>query len=508
MAKRPPELTLAEQPHNGARGHLGQRHWLDATGRYFCVVLAMGRRAGKSTLVPFVFTEDMAALGDEFYQAAYMAQGHPQAKEMYRACLEAWEAAHIVNDKHGDEGQDRWIEVIPIRGVDEQGNEIGKCRGGKIWFVSGEESAHPGFHGKGLHRAILDEASLCPESAWSITLMPMLAGGGKALIIGSPHPEGIGFAWFEEIWLKGCPNSDTRDPDYLSFNAPTECNPTLSVTDIARLRRAAASPEEEKCLFDGLFCKDMGAVFTHLPLTFTLAPTSTERLTQYGHRWVYRASNPSERVVIGLDFAEAVKGDATVASAISIDTREQLEVIRLRGVLYEDQLPIVDSLYRRMGPNTVVMCDGKIAGGHVLNVMRARYGTSIIPVKWANGGVWDKATAVTHGIHLFQAGATEGAIGWKLMQIPEQEEEFRLYGKSPLPSGGWKYGAPSGKHDDFVSANLFAAYRIPHIERKLQLEEDHRTHDLSATPPGSRAHHELMIATQAIDTQGSVYTLR
>lgn len=490
------ELTLGNRPHEGARGYLGQMAWLEACLLYTFVVLAMGRRAGKTTLVPFVFLEDMAQLGPEFYVAAYMSQGHPQSKEMFRACLEAWEGANLVTDSHQDEGQDRWIE---LRGIND-------CTGAKIYFVSGESTAHPGFHGKGLHRAVIDEASLTPMEAFYQTIVPMLAGGGKALVIGSPYPEGEGFAWFEDIWKKGEVGGERRDENYLSFNAPTECNPTLSDKMIGILRAACQSKEDELCLFDGLFAKDTGVVFTHLKTTFSLPCEEVET----NRRWVGRAPRLGEPVAIGLDFGESEKGDATIAAAFSLETFDQLEVIRLRGVLYEDQVPILDEFYRRMGPNTIVVADGRAHGGHVVSVLRQRYGNWIHVVKWANGGQFDKASCVHHGIHLCQSTSKPKVRTWHLLQIAQQEDEFRCYGKKPLPSGGWKYGAPSGKHDDWVSACLFASYRLPLVEDVVVSEatrEDLMKYDLTLAPIGTIANHELLLETQAYENEDGTYTL-
>lgn len=494
-------------PHSGARGFPGQTTWLQAClhSEIWATCIALGRKSGKTHFVKYLLIEEGAdpRFAGIRYEAAYMAHQHSAAEDFFDDCVESWKQSGLLRRAHSSQGQDRYVILNPWGESAATENA-----GARIWFVSGDPVGCQGFYGKNLHRGVIDEAGQVPEIAYKQVMMPMfITTRGKPLVIGTPYPDGPGFAWFEEFFLKGVVGSKTYDDRFLSFNAPSECNPFNSLEFVKQMRADfAGDTVAERCHIDGLFAKDSGAVFQHLDTTFTLS--ATRELSPFGERWVHRAPKEGENVVIGLDFAESIRGDASIASSISIDSREQIEALKFRGVEYEDQLPVIDALFRRMGPNALVVADGRVAGGHIVNVLRRRYGERIHVVKWASGGQFDKATDVVHGVHLCQASAKPGALSWRLMDIEEQKEEFRLYGRKALPSGGWKYEAPSGKHDDWVSANLFAARRLPVIEQIPAEEGDDTKFDLTGMEPGTVANHLFMLETQKYPQGGGVYTLR
>lgn len=441
------------RPHKGARGYMGQEDWLDAALVFNVVCLAMGRRAGKTTTIHFLLLDEIAR-AKRYYQAAYMAQGHPQAKDMFRAILDVWSKANMVKASHADEGQDRWIET----------HAINECPGAKVWFVSGEQGAHTGFHGKGLDRAILDEASLVPEEAWTMTLSPMLAdgGGGKAVIIGSPIPGEIGFDWFEQMWLSGEVGGEKRQKGRISFNAPTECNPTLSTEVIARLRATAPSKEIEMCLYDGVFARASGVVFPNLKDVFVLP------FTDRGGCWVHEEYNPKIKYVAGLDFG--AKKDYSVLSILTMEEiPRQVFLLRIQGDLHR-QMGTIDAWLAAYG-HPLLYVEGQEGGRFIAPMLRERYGEGCREVRWTRGGEWDKESAVLRGVDFFQQK------GWKLIDVQWQFDEFRMFSRSARSlknphSTGFNYSAPPGKHDDAVAATLYAAYGLPRVAQRLELEPE------------------------------------
>lgn len=455
------------------------------------MTIAVGRRVGKTTFVKFLVPEEGAQprFKGIRYEACYGAQGHAQAKDFFDECYEDWKAAGLLKKAHSSESQDRYLLLHPWG---EPGMEND---GARVWFISLDATAHAGFYGKGLHRGVIDEAAQIVSPAFYGTIMPMFATTkGKPLVIGTPYPDGPGFSWFEDLYLKGVPGTKKYEPDHLSFSAPTECNPLNTPDFVRRLRDSLPDDITRRCHIDGLFARDSGAVFENLDKVFVL-PSTDE-----GNRWIYREAKLHEPCVAGLDFGQYL--DCTVMSIFSLETREQLAVMRFKKTLYDEQMSSIHAMVERFG-RPVIVADGREAGGHLVNVLRQRYGDSVYVVKWAHGGQFDKAADVVHGQRLFQN------IGWKMIDLDEQRNEFKDFGRTPLPSGGWRYEAPPGRHDDFVAAALFAARRMPIYEQiKNEVEADPNVFDLTGKEPGTIAWHQFLIETQRGDANDSVYHLR
>lgn len=450
--KRKNELTLVEDLHDGRGRHPGQMTWLKACLLYQFVVIACGRRVGKTTMIPRLFIEEMTGC-DHFYQACYMAQGHPQAKDMFRACLEAWSGGGLVKDSRADEGQDRWIELYPLDYIDDTG-VVAKGNGGKIWFISGEKSAHRGFHGKGLDRAVIDEASLVPPEALTATILPMLiTTKGKLLVTGSPFPDedgAVGWDWFQTWWQQGNLLNEKRRPDFISFNAPTEANPFNSEEMCKTMRATARSRSEEMCLYDGVFARDMGAVFDNIETVFCLP------YKDLGNAWQHEEPRDRVRYVAGLDFG--ARKDYSVLSIFRDEPHpKQVFLLRIQGELHVQMSTIDKWLGAYYHPMLYV--EGREGGRFIAPMLRQKYGEGCREVLWSHGGEWDKESSVLRGVDFFQQKA------WSLMNVEWQKDEFRLFSriKRGQNATGFKYEAPSGKHDDAVAATLYAAYGLPFV---------------------------------------------
>jgi hypothetical protein len=439
-------IDFGGAPHQGTPDYPGgQLAWLEACLKYQMVVIAVGRRVGKTTFVRFLYLRE-AAVTPGLYQACYMAQNHKRAWAFYDSMLQAWEKIGLVK-RHRDQGQDRWIETHSIS----WGDEPTVNEGAVFHFWSGEPGAHQGTAGEGLNRAVIDEAPLIEEKAWTSTLSPMLTTTrGKGLIIGSPYPDGVGFDWVEREWMKGQPGTKTYDPTYHSFSAPSESNPYNPRDWLKHQRARCMSKAEEACQYDGTFSRDLGAVFENLDSAFVLD------YRDEGNIWTHSDPVKTASYVMGIDWGESI--DSTVVTIWDIDTCTQVCAARFQKVPYEDQLKTIDMLIRRYEPH--VMAEEKEVGRQLVKVLKIRYGDRVTGVVTAASGQWGKAGVITECRRRFQNKT------WRFMNIPEQRDEFRLFSRKVLPAGGFRYEAPPGRHDDWVMSTAMASYRLPIADPK------------------------------------------
>jgi hypothetical protein len=448
------EIGLSSLPHSGANGYPGQTDWLAACLGFRTVVIAVGRQAGKSSLCPFLFLEE-GGRSKALYTAAYMAQGHPQAETMYERILQDFDTGKIVI-RSKNKGQDRWIETIPFN----------DNRGMRLFFWSGDPEAHSAAHGKSLHRGVADEASLLPEEAYTGTMRPMFnATKGRALILGSPYPGGIGFPWFERFWLKGDPRNAQRDPNYLSFNAPSESNPYADLQIVADGRRDCGSRELEACLYDGLFARDLGAVFPNLGSVFCLPV-----LEHTNNLWISEKPDAKKGYVAGLDFGSL--HDSTVLSIFTNESSpKQVSLLRVRGP-YLDQMREIVRVIDLYG-KPLIFVEGREGGMVLSEMLQQRYKEGCRVIRWSDGGRYDKTSSIIRSVDFFQSSAVQ------MIDVPWQRDEFRLFSKRERkkgdPARGYKYEAPSGVHDDAVAAFCYAAFGLPLVPRNAFTLEDEKT---------------------------------
>lgn len=436
------ELDFSRSPP-----HAGQITVIEDTHDHEVVVHSPGRRWGKSSCRPYLIL-DWISRGDGWVELAWGSQSHAEASEMADKDLLAFQPLGIVSDCKNDQ-QRRYIDFIPLvqHGDD---REFTRNAGGRVWYPSLAPDTHSRFQGKGLWFAGIDEMSHVPTEAWEETIEPMLSDrGGHALIQGSPIPSGINFTGFSDLFDRGNPKSAKYDPRWHSLTGRSEENPWIDHAAVARKRKALIARGRAalaSCLYDGIFASDLGAVFLNLDATFSVKP----RLIAHDF-WMGRDPLPDESVAIGIDFGR--HDDCTIATAISRHNLEQLAVQRISQTEYPVQLPLLDAFLRRF-PSRVVWAEGREEAA--ADMLRQRYGTGVNIVKWSASGPFDKSRAIARVMDLFERGVL------KLLDVPFQRDEFRLFARKKMPSGRWEYNAPSGQHDDSVAAAAYAlAYACP-----------------------------------------------
>lgn len=422
--------------HDGANGWPGQSAWIRAALTHFVTTILCGRDVGKTLVDPLLFLEEgRQARGA--YDYGYVAQGHPQAEKFFEYMLTGFRP-WVLRSKN--KGQDRWIEF----------RAFGTNTGARMHFWSGEEGALENIRGVRLNRGSVDEAGFVHKSVLT-TVGPMIASrNGKLIFKGTAKRGGCGFVWFKQQFEMGT----SGEPGFISFNAPSECSPYNRVDQLLRLRKQLRDPRrpdektpEEIEEYDGAFISDIGACFRNLDATIVLPvkETRTDGLV------IGADPVPGEQYVIGQDWGK--KHDHSFSSVFSRRSQDQVAFRREPiGAPYEEQMRRLDELHRRYN-TAIIVADARDAGGYINERLKVQYGDHMKEIAFTGQGPDGKGFHVARLKHLFDAGS------WRLIKHPIQVEEFSLFQQTPIGdhSSGFYYEAPAGKHDDAVTASIFAS---------------------------------------------------
>ena len=315
------------------------------------------------------------------------------------------------------------IPGAEIRKVDRQVSLPG---GGTVTVRSADNP--DSLRGDGLDFVVLDECAFMRETAWNEALRPALSDRlGGALFISTPK----GHNWFWRMWQRG---NDEQEGSFQSWTFPTGDNPYIDPDEIEEARRTL--PErifQQEYL--AMFVDDAGGVFRRV----MEAATATELLTS-------KKDNDGKVIrqyIAGVDVATLV--DFTVVSVFDAESQEQVYLDRFNRVDYSVLEDRLEAIYRRFDLQSMIIESNSI-GQSVIDKMVQR-GLTIIPFMTTN------ATKMA-AIQSLQAAFEHGNI--KILNDPVQIGELQAYEGTRTPNGSWKYGAPSGMHDDTVMSMAIA----------------------------------------------------
>ena len=406
----------------------GQKSWIEAAMAVPLVVVAPGRRRGKTTACKIKHLERGARHRGQF-KAAYCAPTYKRSGAVYDEIVH--DLKPMIARKRDSE---RIVELRPW----------GLNEGSKWFFWSLEE--HDNLRGEGLDDADIDEACDVTEGAFYGTLRPMtLDRSGHIALWCTPKRVGVGFVWVRNLFFQG------KDPAMAhrvrSFSGSSLDNPRLTAQAIQQLKDDyEGRPNEWREEILGEWLDDEGAVFEKLTQAFVL-PCRQDGL------WCWRGQEPEDgiRYIIGFDIAS--HGDYNILSVWRLDRREQVEVWRIRGEDYDTVLEILHGVRQRYN-QAAIYADGNGMGAPIVQRLAKLYGDGVVDRKWQSNAV--KAEDVTAARLLFQRE------DWKFLNADWQMAEFRLYTRTPTANGLWRYGAPEGGdyHDDAVAAACMVADRI------------------------------------------------
>ena len=366
--------------------HADQREVADHPARF--KVLAAGRRWGKTRLGTLMCL-DVALNGG---RAWWVAPSYPMATVGWRGIKQ------LARQIPGVE----WRETDRL---------ITLPTGGTIQVRSADRP--DSLRGEGLDFLIIDEAAFVREEAWTEALRPALSDRqGRAVIISTPK----GRNWFWRAYQRGV----SGDPEWHSWKLPTASNPFIDPAEVEAARRML--PEtifQQEYLAE--FIEDAGLVFRKVRQATWTPPAKPE---------------PGRRYVMGVDWAQA--HDWTVLTVID-DLRRVVAIDRFNQIAWDVQR----GRLRAMADYWHVMeiwAEANSIGGPNIEALQAEG----LPVR----GFTTTSESKQQLMVALQLAFERGDI--RIPDDPVLIAELEAFEATRLPSGRWRYEAPSGMHDDTV----------------------------------------------------------
>ena len=294
----------------------------------------------------------------------------------------------------------------------------------ECWSLDNEDAGRS----RGYAGVVIDEPALVKnlERAWTAIRPTLTKDRGWLLMTGTPFGRGF----FYDLYCRS-----VRDENWQGYHYPTAANPYIAAEEIAEAREKM--PER---LFQqeymAQWLDDAGGVFRNVLKACVLKPRSL-------------ADAPKARYVLGVDFAR--KQDFTVVCVLDADTREQVYLERFNQLAWNVQVQRVAGIAALYNAEAVVFDATGV--GDAVGEMLATHITEarIVPVVF---------TANNKGEMLENLAVAIERQELKLLDDIDQRNELQAYQMDKLPSGRYRYSAPSGMHDDYVSALALAWHGV------------------------------------------------
>jgi hypothetical protein len=272
------------------------------------------------------------------------------------------------------------------------------------------------LRGFGVDFLVVDETAFLPRGLWEEVLRPCLADRkGRALLVGTPK----GKNWFYGLYARG---RDGKKDNWASFCFPTENNPNIARDEIDEARRTL--PERVfRQEYLAQFIEDGAGVFSHVH--DAVRGSLTEPVS-------------GRRYIGGLDVARLQ--DYTVLVILD-DAGGLVYFDRFRRTSWGVMKSRVAKEVKKYN-SAIVWMDSTGLGDPIFEDLR-RMGLFVRGVTFSAS---NKEAIIEH----LALGLEEGRL--TLAPVPELIDELVLFEGSVTKSGGVRYGAPPGSHDDCVIA--------------------------------------------------------
>lgn len=296
-------------------------------------------------------------------------------------------------------------------------------------FHTGDD---PGsLQSEGLRWVVIDEAHDVHADVWHEAIRPSLMDtGGRALVVGRGAQRG----WFYDLWQKG----NAGEPGYRSFHFSSFDNPYLDPAEIDAYLNDPNIPESVKrAHVFAEFVADEGDVFRRVRECSCVRPAEPVR----GARYVGFLDLADTHDFNGLvafrvdgDFADCptqVVSDRWNRVDLSITVgRANDYARRYPGEWYIDASSLGGAIAREHFPTFIPFRFTNESKRNLVNVLRGRLEND--------------------AVRLLDPTSSNAAQA--------QYDELIDFQATQLPSGLYRYEAPSGKHDDLAVAVMGAVF--------------------------------------------------
>lgn len=326
---------------------------------------------------------------------------------------------------------------MSIQHYDAQGKFLGISR-----FQGKSGDSPDNLRGASLDFIIMDEAAMVDEKVWYEALMPTLTTtNGWVLIITTPK----GFNWVhamfrEALEMAGHP----KYPNYTKYAAwqlPTwEANPSVPKEFFEEQKRVQPDRTYRQ-EYGAEFIPDSGSVFQGL-VEVPKAPVQYD-----GHSIYTEPVRSMTRYVIGADFGRL--DDFSVFTAVDMDRRKVVEVLRVNTVSWERQLERLKNMQQKY--RAFVVADVQGSG----DVLAGQMASMQIPFE----GVAFKTTNIKEEY----INKLALAIEHKRIILPDDKEyldEFRDFVYERTPGGRLQMKAAGRGKDDRVVSLALAWWQV------------------------------------------------
>jgi hypothetical protein len=388
------------------RPHEAQHQILEEAARFN--VIALGRRAGKSTLGQHQLIH--TALAGK--PAGYFAPTYKLLADFWRELRATGEPVTRTKSE-----QDHRLELV-TGGVIE------------LWSLDDPNPAR----GRKYARVIVDEAAMVANllDIWQLAIRPTLTDfQGDAWFLSTPR----GLNDFFHLFERG---QDPLEREWMAWQMPTTVNPYINPTEVDAARHELPERAFAQEFLAQFLSIEGAGVFRGVRAVSRLQPQAPIR----GHQYT-----------MGVDWGRSE--DFTVISIIDATTLEQVAIDRFTDIDFEVQTERLHewaSVYKPVQ----ITAERNSMGGPVVERLQRGYARLLdkprpaLPVYG-----WDNTNATkAAAIEKLALAIERGEL--TLLEDKVQQAELLAFESTSTVSGMVRYAAPTGMHDDTCIALALA----------------------------------------------------
>ena len=298
----------------------------------------------------------------------------------------------------------------------------------KVCAMSGDDPDK--IRGQTLDYLIIDEAAFLKSNIYEEHLEPMVAvRNAPVIFISTPY----GRNWYYDLYKYA---ESGVDSDYEAFHFTSHDNPLMPKDFLEKVEKKV-DPLKYRQEYLAEWLEEGGLVFNHFELQDLKHHPVEGR--------IYMA---------GLDLGKHV--DYTVMTIADVETFEIVEMYRFTKTDWETQATLIKEYCERYH-NCSIFMDSTGVGDSMVDRLKLM-GLMIHPKVFTNTS---KTQMIQNLVVMLQNEEL------KVPNVKEAIDEFERFEYTLLQSGGTRYSAPSGKHDDIVCSMALLAWGLNHTSREI-----------------------------------------